>query len=848
MAGPDRSAPTLDPAAIAQIAGFDAAYKAASPQVFAGVARDQHLQAGEILHNQDEALTHVWVLVEGTIAEMRRDASGSKARVWLKRTVGPGAWLGIYDYLFETVKYRTRAVAQEPCRLIALEMSDLGRMIYQAPQLRQVLANFPLISRLRTLPTLRDVEVVGLGMLAEAVAPADLVTDELLYGTGDPCDYIAFIDQGQMLLAEGPDGLRRWVGNGGAVGVSAAVNERGPAGERVMDHQATAALPTRLLKVPHRAFCDICGFIPDPVVLAEQKLREETVANLAIVGQFSEEQKRHLTGYFSYCRYPVHHLLLQQNEGADSLWVLLDGSLAEVRALDKDGRKLMPTVARGPTYFAETALLGEFPARSTVEAVAGSEWLRLHWVDFEQFDIVEPMDLREKLLIPDPQQGIVYGKAARKRYTWLEPGETVVYFTRRHWVGFLRKNLPSMFITALLALLAFITVITPGVNPYVLATMIVLGVLGVLAFIWGVIDYYNDWLVVTNRRVYHQEQLIFVNQWHKEAPLEQIQNVDYERNVIGRLLNFGTLQIQTAGSYGDVSFTYATHFNEVDKAVREQRAQRQRSTIAQNKLKINRQLEDRLGLLVEPPSRVFTGKLEGNIKTGWQQRFAQRAGAAVIKESDERIVWRQHWMALVGRIGWVFWVPFLIVMMGFISWYVGQIRTTAEIELTTNVIEWILGLTVVAFVLRFIWVAIDWYNDTYELTKTDVVNMKQLPFGLRQQRRSAGLGRIQNVEMRIPSPLHLLFDYGTVTIQTAAEDGALVFRSVPNPRFVASEISRRIEAFQHATEEEQARRRMEDLPDWFEMYNRMDSHNETRRKALFPPPPSTPPPPPTSRN
>lgn len=95
--------------------------------------------------------------------------------------------------------------------------------------------------------------------------------------------------------------------------------------------------------------------------------------------------------------------------------------------------------------------------------------------------------------------------------------------------------------------------------------------------------------------------------------------------------------------------------------------------------------------------------------------------------------------------------------------------------------------------------------------------------------------------MRIPSPIHLLFDYGTVTIQTAAEDGALIFSSVPNPRFVASEISRRIEDFQHSAEEEQARRRMEDLPDWFEMYNRMNASNQSQQPGVFPsPPPARP--------
>lgn len=54
-------------------------------------------------------------------------------------------------------------------------------------------------------------------------------------------------------------------------------------------------------------------------------------------------------------------------------------SKAIIHALDKDGRSMIDTPITGPTYFAETALLGQIPQNSTVEADAGSEWLRLHW-------------------------------------------------------------------------------------------------------------------------------------------------------------------------------------------------------------------------------------------------------------------------------------------------------------------------------------------------------------------------------------------------------------------------------------------------------------------------------------
>lgn len=844
MAGPNDNAPVLTPDAIAQIDGFKDAWKAGSPQIFVDVVREQWLQTGDILHKQDEPLTHIWVIIEGTVAEERVGTSaGDRTQRTLARTAGPGAWLSIYDYLFEARGYRTRAWATGPCHLAAIEVSDLGRMIFQAPQLRQAVAKLRLVSRLTTLPTLRAVELVGLGMLAEAAQLVETPEGKSLYGRGDDIDAISFVDQGQILMEGATDDERHWIGNGGAVGICIDAVQRQPVGARTMDHSATATMSTRLLRIDHRVFCDVCGFVPDALAQQERKSREDTVDRLAILGDFTPEQRRHLTGYFSYTRYPERHLLVQQNEEADSLWVLMAGSQAEVRALDKKGANLMPAVAQGPTYFAEAALLGQFPQQSTVEALPNSEWMRLHWYDFEEFDIVEPDDLRNVLRIPSPQEGVIYGKAARKRYKWLQPGETVVYFSRRHWVGFLRKNLPTIFLLIFLLVITMWAFVAPGVNPLLASAVLVLAFLTLLAFIWGFIDYRNDWLVVTNRRVYYQEKLLFVNQWQKEAPLEHIQNVDFQQRLLGRLLNFGTLLIQTAGNYGNISFNYTTNFDQIQGTIRRQREQRREHSAAQSKLTINRQLEDRLGLLVEPPSKVYEGPLQTNAKTGWQDRFAQRTGAGAVKETDGRIVWHQHWMALVGRIGWIFWVPFLVAAMIGVVVFVGQVGPSAEIIATSNIIEAILVLVIIIFILRLGWVIIDWRNDTYEVTDTEVSNLRQLPFGLRQERRSAGLGRIQNVEMRIPSPLHLLLDYGTVTIQTAAEDGALIFKSVPNPRYVAGEISRRIEGFQRRAEEDQARRRSEDLPDWFEMYNRMESNNRERALVTFPPPPS-----PTSQN
>jgi CRP-like cAMP-binding protein/membrane protein YdbS with pleckstrin-like domain len=719
--------------------------------------------------------------------------------------------------LFETT-FRTRAVAQEPCRLLAITAAAMSRLVFRFPDMRQKLAPMDLIGRLRTFPLLGEVELVGLGFLADALANADRKAGDVLYHRGSTVEQIYLLSEGQVEL-QWENRPTSWVGNGTLLGLA----HGGSTGPVTMQHTCIASLPARIFSVPRKVFISITGIRPDTPGLAAIAMCESLVTGLRLFARFSDEQRRRIAGFFSHNLYPSNHLLIQQNEAADSLWVLLPKSNAIIDAIDDSGRNMLDTVVTGPTYFAETALLGQFPQDSTVEADAGSEWLRLHWRDFEYFDAVEPADLHALLQVKTPRQALLVGKEARRKYPWLQPGEVVAYFSRRHWIAFVFKNFLTLVFIGLVVVFGVVGRALPGQQMWVIATVILLLVLAGLALVWGVIDYRNDWLVVTNRRVVNQEKLLFVHAWRKEAPLEQIQSVDFLRNFIGRWLGYGTLIVRTAGTGGEILFNYTTNFDELRSVIRGQQAQRKRHTVAQSKISIHRQLEKRLGLMVEPPSRITRVEPPPPPqKETWWSKLKGRQGLGIRWEEGNRIIWRKHWMALLPRIGWGWLTPFMIIMLGVGWWAISTQQVPPELDTVANVLQWFLLLFLVAFMLRLAWVVVDWYNDTYEVSDNEVANLRKLPFGLREDRRSAPLGRIQNVEMRIPSPLHWLLDYGNVVIQTAAEFGTLIFYSVPNPRAVADEILARMEKSQKRQEEEEARRRAQDLPDWFEMYNRLE--------------------------
>ena len=242
-----------------------------------------------------------------------------------------------------------------------------------------------------------EAEPVGLGFLADALVFKEYKPGDVLYKSGDAMDSIFLLSQGQVEL-RWDDGTTNYVGNGTLLGWHRCRRRlHGNRAARLHSQHNGQDLFGSALGIHHDH-----GLRPDKRGLDTIVIREGLIDGMRVFAKFSETQRRQLTGFFSHNRYPTNHLLVQQNEAADSLWVLMPGSNAIIDAIDKDGRNMRDTVVTGPTYFAETALLGQIPQDSTVEADAGSEWLRLHWHDFEYFDVLDPADLRAKLQVKGP--------------------------------------------------------------------------------------------------------------------------------------------------------------------------------------------------------------------------------------------------------------------------------------------------------------------------------------------------------------------------------------------------------------------------------------------------------------
>jgi hypothetical protein len=135
---------------------------------------------------------------------------------------------------------------------------------------------------------------------------------------------------------------------------------------------------------------------------------------------------------------------------------------------------------------------------------------------------------------------------ARYADTLLADGERIALRTRQHWLAtIIDGRYPWLILIASLVLLFLSQNLGPGTPRDVLGYLILAGVL--IAVAWLIKVYWSWWAqdyIITNRRVLKVEGII--NKRSADSSLEKINDAVLEQNLVGRILNYGDLDILTA--------------------------------------------------------------------------------------------------------------------------------------------------------------------------------------------------------------------------------------------------------------------------------------------------------------
>src|SRR5262249_49669290 len=128
---------------------------------------------------------------------------------------------------------------------------------------------------------------------------------------------------------------------------------------------------------------------------------------------------------------------------------------------------------------------------------------------------------------------------------------------KKHWVVLVRWMLwPTIVALVLFVVFDVILVDAPLGDARVLLTLLDLALFA--AFASGTwLNWNASILTVTDQRVI-LEQGIFVRTT-KVIPLDRVQDVSTTQRLVGRILDYGSVEIDTAGAIPNELFTYAAH-------------------------------------------------------------------------------------------------------------------------------------------------------------------------------------------------------------------------------------------------------------------------------------------------
>ncbi|MCA9923874.1 MAG: cyclic nucleotide-binding domain-containing protein [Anaerolineales bacterium] len=520
-------------------------------------------------------------------------------------------------------------------------------------------------------------------------------------------------------------------------------------------------------------------------------------------------------------------VVIHQGDVADKLFIVEDGRLEAV-TINKEGVSRRVTQYLPHTWFEDVWLFNPGTHPCSIKAKQDGRLLIIDSNAFLNFLNTNKAVLSKLVLSDaaiDELEKTPLTKAERRyKRIRLVPGELVELETpRSRWLLATKLFLPSLGLVAVPALIYW-TMTTAfenlGMNwVWFLMGLFAFAFLLVIAFQW--LDWANDYLVITNKRLVHIEfDLRSLSAKGKDTLFDQIQSVETViPNFFSNLLNLGTARVTTAAQTV-LFFDYLNNPERVKITINDIRGRKRSMSDGEFKATMRKSVEnyfqipDALMKLKEdmPPLVDKTTALGRS----WKQVRKFRLYRYRFEEGNT-ITYRKHVFALFVELLWPMGVALVLAVFAIV--------------LNVLQVDQYMGFIIVGGLLDmlwFIWRTEDWRNDTFQVTERYVIDIDRRPFGFGESRKQAQLDNIQEVEADRPNFLATIFNFGNVEVETAGADSNIIFENVSNPTGVKNDIFKKRSKFQdmkRKNQAEQQRREYAVLLDVFMQEREMDRVN-----------------------
>jgi membrane protein YdbS with pleckstrin-like domain len=565
--------------------------------------------------------------------------------------------------------------------------------------------------------------------------------------------------------------------------------------------------------------------------------REDKIGHISRIPLFSELSRQEIElveRLFRVEQFRTGEYIYRQGEMSFALYAFISGRGRLLR-VGPDGIERRGADVDPGEYVGEKSLFlhGERP--DSLVILRDATVLVLPRRDFDEFIRRYPT-IKARLNVRDDVRSVVLDQD----FPWLNRGEMVLHYTHRHKWAYYRRSLFSLPFVMLLPV-SLIALASPAPACLSFVGLVVGIALPILITVYSYFDWKNDWFVVTNQRVVHEERILLTfNETREQAPLASIQQVrTSQEGYFAERYGFGDLLISTAGAGGTLVFdtiedpdSLADIINRELQRTGAHKAAESRDRIREEidrflgKRTLNRTRTDDIPQPGGHPSRPPTPPT--SVRTRMQERWARLLEYLDVRvRIDEgfRVTYRKHWLVLWNDI----FTPsfFFILTLAFLI-----ITLIWHDTWPWNVFHPLVRLLffLVVFPLEGLWwwyMYEDWHNDLYIIEEQTLTRIHRRPLWLQDEQSTILLRNIQGVNVSIRGFWQKLLNYGTVIIQTAADEsagdgqasGEVRFPYVHQPLALQEDILRRQRKEVEEEKEEDASQMAEQIARWLAIYH-----------------------------
>lgn len=519
----------------------------------------------------------------------------------------------------------------------------------------------------------------------------------------------------------------------------------------------------------------------------------------------SESQLSSLIDRFKIFQYDAGKTIYEINAPANYFYIIISG---QVRiGMQGEQGVIQHSVLRADDYFGEDVLNAQGYRRSSAIAEKALVLLRINRQQLAGIQEEFPQITTSLKMIYQ-----VYSMKFRIQPTWIKPVEAIYFLNHPHpFFLFVRSILPIPAVLITLAMMAYLSAFQIFNSSFVSIASIFLLLSGIGWAIWNIVDWSNDYYIITSQRVVSLDKVVLLYDSRQETPLTAIISITKQTSLFGRFFAFGDIAIRTYT--GLLLLKHVVSPDQVIYLIEEQWMRAKRNLSQEDLEEMEKLLRTRISTEEKQEEKNAENGFSGNIQVenGW---LTSALGVlfGMRNESNGMITYRTHWLILLKKIS----LPSLIfiILLSLSFFYV-----TGHLVFISKELFYPFQIAC-GLMVSFWWVYqfVDWRNDLYIITYDSVVDINRKPLGL-EDKRTAPIKNIQSIEYKRTGLFGLLLNFGTVFIRVG--DSQLTFDFVHNPSEVQRELFERYIAIINLDKDAQLNRERRRMADWMEAYHRI---------------------------